>query len=248
MSEVIRHIPEETILLSECFPTIQGESSFVGVPTIFIRLYSCNLRCAWCDSVYAVEGGDFREVTVDALVARVHELGLANGEERHGMSHICWTGGEPLLQWRSVARVIKVLPSRVIHTVETDGEVDLAPFDHAMEEERTAGRVRFIMDIKCPGSHVAAKRAFENLRLLRKEDEVKFVILDRRDYEFARDAVWNTTIPAGTILFSAVAPANSVATGLSPSSLAQWMLDDRVNVRLQVQLHKYVWPGIERGV
>lgn len=245
---VVGNKPGETFLLNECYASIQGESSLVGTPTVFVRLYSCNLRCAWCDSVYAVEGGDYREVSVRDLVARVKELTAADGGRRRGISHICWTGGEPLLQWRSVAKAIEALPTRFVHSMETDGEVDLAPFDRAVSDRRGDGRVRYIMDVKCPGSAMVAKKAFENLRLLRPWDEVKFVILNRDDYEFARDAVQRHEIPAENVLFSPVMPANQVSSGLEPARLAGWILEDRLDVRLQPQIHKFLWPGKERGI
>ena len=245
---IVGNKPGETFLLNECYVSIQGESSLVGTPTVFVRLYSCNLRCAWCDSVYAVEGGDYREMSVRELVERVRTLAAAGGAPRSGIRHVCWTGGEPLLQWRSVARAIEGLPEPFVHSMETDGEVDLAPFDAAVRSRRADGRVRYIMDIKCPGSSMVAKKAFENLRLLRKCDEVKFVLLDRADYEFARDVVLSHAIPAETILFSPVTPAHEVRKGLEPAQLAGWILEDRLDVRLQPQIHKFLWPGKERGV
>ena len=245
---VVGNRPGETFLLSECYASIQGESSLVGTPTVFVRLYACNLRCAWCDSVYAVEGGDYREVTVRELVDRVNELASGKDEPRGGITHLCWTGGEPLLQWRSVAKAIEALPARLVHSMETDGEVDLAPFDAAVASRRGDGRVRYIMDVKCPGSTMVAKRAYENLRHLRRWDEVKFVLLDRADYEFARDVVRRHAIPAETVLFSPVAPAHQVQRGLEPATLANWILEDRLDVRLQPQIHKFLWPGKERGV
>ena len=240
--------PGETFLLNECYASIQGESSLVGTPTVFVRLYSCNLRCAWCDSVYAVEGGDYKEVRVDDLVDRVKALTAGDPDLRGGLSHVCWTGGEPVLQWRSVARAIEALPPHFVHSMETDGEVDLGPFDAAMASRRADGRVRYVMDIKCPGSAMVAKKAFENLRFLRPADEVKFVLLDRADYEFARDVVRRHAIPAATILFSPVNPANQVRKGLDAAALAKWILEDRLDVRLQPQIHKFLWPGKERGV
>ncbi len=245
---IVASKPGEAFLLSECYATIQGESSLVGTPTVFVRLYSCNLRCAWCDSVYAVEGGDYKEVALAEVVARVRELARAEGGRRKGISHVCWTGGEPLLQWKSVAKAIDALPAHLVHSMETDGEVDLLPFDRAMAAERETGRVRYIMDIKCPGSTMVPKRAFENLRFLRPLDEVKFVLLDRRDYEFAREVLAQHEIPAGTILLSPVTPAHQVHEGLDPATLAQWILEDRLDVRLQLQMHKFLWPGKERGI
>lgn len=245
---IVAKRPGETFLLSECYTSIQGESSLVGTPTVFVRLYSCNLRCAWCDSVYAVEGGNYKEVPVADVVGRVKELAQSKDGERKGLSHVCWTGGEPLLQWRSVAKAVEALPPHLIHTMETDGEVDLLPFDRAMAAHRDAGLVRYIMDIKCPGSTMVPKKAFENLRFLRPADEVKFVILDRRDYEFAQDVLAHHEIPAGTILFSPVTPAHRIREGLDPATLAQWILEDRLDVRLQLQMHKLLWPGKERGI
>ena len=246
---VPRAKPGETFLFSECYASIQGESSFVGVPTIFVRLYTCNLRCVWCDSMYAVEGGEFREVSIADLVAEVRRLAGGKGRgPRHGISNVCWTGGEPLLQWRSIAEVVDTLPPSFVHTVETDGEVDLAPFDAAVRPKREDGLVRYIMDVKCPGSGMRANRAFENLRLLRPEDEVKFVLADRRDYEFAQEMLMKHETAAGTILFSPVTAAHKVHQGLDPAALAQWILDDRLKVRLQPQVHKYIWPGEERGI
>jgi 7-carboxy-7-deazaguanine synthase len=244
-----RATPGSTFLLSEAYASVQGESSLVGTPTVFVRLYACNLRCAWCDSMYAVEGGESRDVPVRELVSEVVRLasGTSAGRRR-GITHVCWTGGEPLLQARSVARAIRELPSPFVHTIETDGEVDLAPFDADVAAERAAGRVRYIMDVKCPGSGMRPRRAFENVRLLRPEDELKFVILDRTDYEFARDVVTTRELPVRTILFSPVTPAHKVHEGLAPATLAAWILEDRLDVRLQPQVHKVIWPGKERGI
>jgi 7-carboxy-7-deazaguanine synthase len=234
--------PEGRFRISEIYATIQGESSLVGYPTVFVRLYTCNLRCAWCDSMHAVEGGEYAEQGVDAVVDRVREL-AANGIHR-----VCWTGGEPLLQWRAMAQAIGALPPHLLHSVETDGEVPLEPIGRALPEKRAKGLLRFIMDVKCPGSGMTAKLAVENLAHLGPEDEVKFVILDRGDYEFARGFVKSHRIPAKTILFSPVAGAHQVASGLDPAKLAAWMLEDGIDVRLQLQVHKYVWPGKERGI
>ena len=246
---VPRAKPGETFLLSECYATIQGESTFVGTPTIFVRLYTCNLRCVWCDSMYAVEGGDFTEVSVRHLVARVQELAKPSDRGHHyGIRNVCWTGGEPLLQWPSIVSAVEILPDDIVHTFETDGEVDLAPFDDAVSAKREAGLVRYIMDVKCPGSGMKARVAFKNLRLLRPEDEVKFVLADRKDYEFARNVFTSRGIPAGTVLFSPVTPAHKVDAGLDPATLAKWILEDRLRVRLQPQVHKYIWPGKDRGI
>jgi len=232
----------ERFLVSEVYRTIQGESSLVGYPTVFVRLYSCNLRCAWCDSMHAVEGAAYEEMNADATVHRIVDLAGS------GISHVCWTGGEPLLQWRAMAAAIRTLPANFVHSVETDGEVPVETLGDALPEKRGTGHLRFIMDVKCPGSGMTAKLAFQNLAHLRASDEVKFVILDRADYEFARDVVHRHAIPAGTILFSPAAAAHRVGGGLDPATLAAWILEDGLDVRLQIQVHKVIWPGKERGV
>src|SRR5213592_2478782 len=131
----------EELLLNEMYVSVQGESSLVGLPTVFVRLYACNLRCRWCDSMYAVEGGEFTKVHVDDVVRRIREL--AGGSGAHERIHnICWTGGEPLLQGDSIATAIRRLPETLVHSFETDGEIDLRVFDALVSEERDRGRVR----------------------------------------------------------------------------------------------------------
>ncbi|MEK6851404.1 MAG: hypothetical protein AABY30_02575, partial [Candidatus Thermoplasmatota archaeon] len=127
-------------------------------------------------------------------------------------------------------------------------EVPVEPVARALAGKREGGLLRLVMDVKCPGSGMTAKLAFENLAHLRAEDEVKFVILDRRDYEFARDVVRTRRIPAGTVLFSPATAAHRVGTGLDSAALAAWILEDGLDVRLQLQVHKFVWPGKERGI
>jgi 7-carboxy-7-deazaguanine synthase len=234
--------PSGRLRVSEIYSTIQGESSLVGYPTVFVRLYACNLRCVWCDSMHAVEGGEYEERTVEEVVRRVEDLAAG------GISRVCWTGGEPLLQWRAMAEAIRVLPPAYVHSVETDGEVPIEPLSQALPERRDGGLLRYVMDVKCPGSKMEAKMAFDNLRRLRAKDEVKFVILDRADYEFARNVVRTREIPAGTVLFSPATPAYRVERGLDPADLAAWILEDGLDVRLQLQIHKLVWPGKERGI
>jgi len=249
MESAVRAKPGETVLLSECYASIQGESTLAGTPTIFVRLYTCNLRCVWCDSMYAVEGGECREVSVPDLVTEVKRLALPHGEgQGHGISHVCWTGGEPLLQWKSIAKAIGLLPGDFVHSIETDGEVDLRPFHEAIRAYHDAGQVRYIMDVKCPGSGMKAFKAFENLRLLDRTDEVKFVLLDRRDYEFAKGVLATHPMPTDAVLFSPVMAAHKVHEGLDPATLAHWILEDRLGVRLQPQVHKFIWPGRERGI
>ncbi len=242
MAQALETPPAGKFRVSEIYKTIQGESSLVGIPTVFVRLYACNLRCVWCDSMHAVEGGEYREQRVDEVVQRVRELA---GD---GVWHVCWTGGEPLLQWRAMVDAIRALPPTFLHSVETDGEVPLEPLSRALPESRERGLLRFVMDVKCPGSGMAAKMAGDNLAHLRAEDEVKFVILDRRDYEFARAFVRSRNFPAKTVLFSPATAAHKVHDALDPANLATWILEDGLDVRLQLQMHKLVWPGKDRGI
>ncbi len=238
----------EEFLLSELYVSVQGESSLVGLPTIFVRLYTCNLRCRWCDSMHAVEGGDFTRVSVNEVVQRILELAGPTEARDSGIRNVCWTGGEPLLQAESIARAIRRLPDTFIHSIETDGEVDLRAFDDLVAVDRPSGRVRYVMDVKCPGSGMKAAKAFANMALLRDHDEVKFVLMDRADYEFAKDVLSNHSTKAKTVLFSPATPAHKVSTGLEPGQLAEWILRDRLPVRLQLQVHKILWPGRERGI
>jgi len=244
----LAHRKGKDFLLSECYLSVQGESSLVGVPTVFVRLYTCNLRCRWCDSMHAVEGGDFTRVGVEETTKRILELA---GDERPAggrIRNVCWTGGEPLLQGESIARTVRGLPEGFVHSIETDGEVDIAAFDALVPEERATGRVRYVMDVKCPGSGMVANKAYGNLGRLRAHDEVKFVLLDRADYEFAKGVMTKAETKARTILFSPATPAHKVAQGLDPGQLASWILEERLPVRLQLQMHKLIWPGRERGI
>lgn len=237
----------EEFLLNEMYVSVQGESSLVGLPTVFVRLYTCNLRCAWCDSMHAVEGGEFTKVSVDDIVRRIRDLaGTSAGDP--GIRYVCWTGGEPLLQGEPIAAAIRRLPDTFVHSFETDGEIDLRAFDALLPGERDRGAVRYVMDVKCPGSGMKAEKAYANLARLREHDEVKFVLLNRDDYEFAKRVLSTYGTKAGTVLLSPAAAAHRVSLGLDSATLAEWILEDRLPVRLQVQLHKLIWPGRERGI
>ena len=237
----------EEFLLNELYVSVQGESSLVGLPTVFVRLYACNLRCQWCDSMYAVEGGEFTKVPVDDVVRRIRDLAGATDPDQ-GIRNVCWTGGEPLLQGEAIAAAIRRLPDTFVHSFETDGEVDLRAFDALAPKEREEGRVRYVMDVKCPGSGMKAEKAYANLARLRGHDEVKFVLLNRDDYEFAKRVLMTYGTKARTVLFSPVVSAHRIAEGLDSARLAEWILEDRLPVRLQVQLHKLLWPGRDRGI
>jgi len=198
--------------------------------------------------MHAVEGGDFTRIGVDATVKKI--LGLAGDLESdaRGIRNLCWTGGEPLLQGESIAHAIERLPETFAHSIETDGEIDLTTFDALVPDQRASGRVRYVMDVKCPGSGMVANKAYANLERLREHDEVKFVLLDRADYEFAKGVLSKVDTRARTVLFSPATPAHHVSRGLEPRQLASWILEERLPVRLQLQLHKLIWPGRERGI
>jgi 7-carboxy-7-deazaguanine synthase len=212
------------LTVNEIFHSIQGESTHSGRPCVFVRLTACDLRCSWCDTPYAFHEG--RKVSVDDVVAQVRSYGC-------GLVEI--TGGEPLLQ----RDVYPLMRSLVDHghevLIETGGHVSVAE----VPEE-----VVRIIDVKCPGSGEAGRTHWPNLEALRPRDEVKFVIRDRADYDYARGIVEQHALVsrAAAVLFS---PVHGV---LPAAELAAWILADRLPVRLQLQAHKYIWGADVRGV
>jgi 7-carboxy-7-deazaguanine synthase len=212
------------LTINEIFHSIQGESTRAGQPCVFVRLTACDLRCSWCDTPYAFYEGTKR--SLDDVIAEV---------ERYGCPLVEITGGEPLLQ-EDVYPLMETLVASG-HTVllETGGH---RPID------RVPPAVIRIIDVKCPGSGEADKNCWENLSQLRPSDEVKFVIADRADYDFARDVLTKYALPEklAAVLFS---PVHDV---LDPRTLSEWMLADRVPARLQLQLHKIIWTPQTRGV
>jgi len=212
------------LTVNEIFHSIQGESTYAGEPCVFVRLTACDLRCRWCDTPYAFHEG--RKMSIDEVIAAVDAYGCPTVEI---------TGGEPLLQADVYPLMRRLLEAGKTVLVETGGHRDIA--------EVPEGVVR-VVDIKCPGSGEADKTFWPNLSRLTSRDEVKFVIADRADYEYARDLVTRERLAerCGTVLFS------PVHGGLSPRALAEWLLADRLPVRLQLQLHKYIWDPQTRGV
>jgi 7-carboxy-7-deazaguanine synthase len=212
------------LTINEIFHSIQGESTHTGRPCVFVRLTACDLRCSWCDTAYAFHEG--RKMTVDEVVSDVDAFGCPVVEI---------TGGEPLLQ-EDVYPLMRQLLARG-HTVllETGGHRSI---------DRVPEEVVRVVDMKCPGSGEAGKNHWPNLDLLTLRDEVKFVIKDRDDYEFAKDVVERHRLGGrcASVLFS---PVHGV---LDPASLAAWILQDRLTVRLQLQAHKYIWGAEARGV
>jgi len=209
--------------ICEIYASIQGESSFTGYPCVFIRVSGCNLRCVYCDTRYAYEEGD--EMPLDDILHRV---------ESHEIKLVEITGGEPLLQKGTPKLAEALLAAGYGVLVETNGSLDISVLPE--------GAVR-IMDIKCPSSGESGSVRWENLWRLRPEDEVKFVITDRHDYEWARGIVRERFGRGGaSILFS------PVFGELPPGVLVEWMLEDKLQIRFQLQIHKYIWPHGARGV
>ena len=209
--------------VNEIFHSIQGESSHAGRPCVFVRLTGCNLRCVWCDTAYAFHEGTSMEV--EEVVRRASEFGCRLVEV---------TGGEPLLQEETI-ELLRVLLARGHEVLlETGGSL---PIDEVPEG------VRRIVDVKCPGSGESDRNLWANLDALREGDELKFVIADRADYDWAAREVRARGLDArAPVLFSAVDEA------LPPGELARWVLDDRLPVRVQLQMHKILWPGVARGI
>ncbi len=225
--------------ITEIYKSIQGESTYAGLPCVFVRLTGCNLRCSWCDSEYTFTGGQRR--TLEEVAAEVERLSPSGG-----LVEI--TGGEPMLQEREVVPLMqRLLDAGYTVLLETSGERPLG---------RVPGRVVKIVDVKCPNSGEPDTFNLENLELLNPHDEVKFVLSDRVDYEFARDFTKRHALDrqVNAVLFS---PAFSKhASGardtsgclLDPRELADWMLADGVPARLGLQIHKFVWDPAMKGV
>ena len=212
------------LTVNEIFYSIQGESTRAGEPCVFVRLTACDLRCSWCDTPYAFYEG--RKMAVDDVVAAVQQYGCPLVEI---------TGGEPLLQEDVYPLMSRLVAHGRTVMLETGGHRPIA---------RVPPEVVKIVDVKCPGSGEAARNDWSNLDRLAAHDEVKFVIRDRRDYDYARDVVARHDLSrrAAAVLFS---PVHGV---LDPKTLSEWMLADGVPARLQLQLHKYIWSPETRGV
>jgi 7-carboxy-7-deazaguanine synthase len=212
------------LTINEIFHSIQGESTHTGRPCVFVRLTACDLRCSWCDTPYAFHEG--RKMSIEDVVADVTAFECPVVEI---------TGGEPLLQ-PDVYPLMSELLARG-HTVllETGG--------HRSVAQVPSGVVR-IIDVKCPASGEAAKNDWSNLELLTATDEVKFVVQDRQDYEFAKDVIARHAL-AGRCAAILISPVHGVLPG---KDLAAWILADRLPVRLQLQAHKYIWSADARGV
>lgn len=225
--------------ITEIYKSLQGESTYAGLPCVFVRLTGCNLRCSWCDSEYTFQGG--RRMTVEEVQNEVRRV-----SPQGGLVEI--TGGEPMLQERDVIPLMqRLLEDGYRVLLETSGERPL---------ERVPAAVIKIVDVKCPDSGEADTFRMENLEALGPRDEIKFVISGRADYEFARDFTERHRLPerVNAVLFSpafrkdAAGARDSSHCLLDPRELAEWMIADNVPARLGLQLHKFIWDPAVKGV
>ena len=209
--------------VNEIFFSIQGESSMAGLPCIFIRLTYCNLRCSYCDTEYAFyEGSDY---SIEDILSEI---------KKYDCRLVEITGGEPLVQSEVHVLMIELCNKGYSVMLETGGSFSIKDVDN---------RVKIIMDLKCPSSKMAHKNLYENIDYLKSNDEVKFVIGNREDYNWAKDIIRKYSLAEKClVLFS------NVFSELEPIQLAEWILQDNLKVRLQLQLHKYIWNPTKRGV
>ena len=226
------------MVLIELYVSVQGESSFAGLPCIFVRLAGCNLRCSWCDSEYTFHGGE--KFTVDQVEDKIVALAPVRLVEV--------TGGEPMLQERELLPMMdRLLEKGYTLMIETSGERPLAKVPKAVHK---------IMDVKCPASGESGRFCLENLEALTSRDEVKFVLSERADYEFARDFIHQHDLAArcGQILLSPAftkTPSSQRTADncvLDPRLLVEWMLADHLPARLSLQIHKFIWEPLKKGV
>ena len=211
----------DRLKITEVFLSLQGEARDAGWPTVFVRLTGCPLRCQYCDTAYAFFGGQWREI--DAILDEV---------AGHGVRHVCVTGGEPLAQKRCISLLRRLCDAGYAVSLETSGAIDISEVDP---------RVSRVLDIKTPGSQEVARNLWDNIALLTAHDQVKFVICDRADFDWARGIVTEHRLAERCeVLFS---PSYAQIT---PRELADWIVAERLPVRFQMQLHKLLWndePG-----
>jgi len=213
-------VTKTQLKITEIFYSIQGESTFVGLPTVFIRLTGCPLRCTWCDTEYAFSGGQWMDI--DSIIAQA---------KQHQTPYICVTGGEPLAQKRCLQLLDKLIEHGFTVTLETSGALPLVNVND---------KVITIMDLKAPGSGEEQKNLYENINYLDAKDQIKFVLKDRTDYHWCQDIIqrYNLTDKCEVLL-------SPVANTLKAADLAQWILDDKLLVRMQLQLHKILWDDAQ---
>ena len=215
---------EQTLSLVEMYESIQGETSFAGCMTSFIRLAGCPLRCRWCDSAFSFERGQLFTLT-----------SIMDTIEQFGWKYVCVTGGEPLLQPSTILLLKALVSKTYIISLETNG---------TLSTKDVPDSVHVILDVKCPQSGMSNKNEWSNLLRLHRHDEVKFVIADRSDYEFAKQVIsqYNLFDRTNNVLLS------PVFGELSPEELVAWMTKDKLPARLNLQIHKYIWEPSKRGV
>jgi 7-carboxy-7-deazaguanine synthase len=242
----------DTLVINEIYLSLQGESTFAGLPCVFIRLTACNLRCSYCDTAYAFNEG--KKTTFAAMVKEIARLAapFANAQSIYRLPLVEFTGGEPLLQSGSLELMRMLCNAGYTVLVETSGAIDISPVD---------ARVHRIMDLKCPSSGEVARNRFDNIKHLKKTDEVKFVIGTAEDYEWAKAQLKTFNLAEiCPILFSWVSPLQehqrvsslkAVPAGQTPitrKELVERIVADALPVRFQLQMHKFIWPPDERGV
>ena len=214
-------VPARRLKLTEIFLSLQGESSLVGWPTVFVRLTGCPLRCQYCDTAYAFHGGEW--YSQEQVLERVRGFGVR---------HVCVTGGEPLAQKGCLPLLSALCDEGYVVSLETSGAIDVSAVDP---------RVIRVVDVKTPGSAEVQRNRWDNLAVLNERDQVKFVLCSREDYDWARGILEQHRLPARcTVLFS---PSHGQ---VSPREVADWIVADRLPVRMQLQLHKILW-GNEPG-
>lgn len=218
------NLESDSLNLIEVFRSVQGETSFSGLPTTFIRLAACNLRCSWCDTTYSFGRGVV--TPLDHIMEQVSS---------NGCSHVCVTGGEPLLQPNVFLLLDSLCKKNYIVSLETSG---------SLSTEAVPAEVHIILDVKCPGSKMEHKNLWSNLDRLRTHDQVKFVIQDQKDYEYSKNICekYDLFQKVQEVLFS------PVFGQLNPQELVQWILNDQLPVRLNLQIHKYIWSPNTKGV
>jgi 7-carboxy-7-deazaguanine synthase len=215
---------QDTLVIHEIYKSIQGESTFAGLPCAFIRTTGCNLRCSWCDTPQAFHGG-----------TRMNRRDVLDRALSFATTLVEVTGGEPLLQPAALPLLTELCDAGRTVLLETSGEADIAPVDR---------RVHKIMDIKCPGSGESHRNRWSNLEHIGDRDEIKFVVADRADYEFMRDTIRTRDLAARTPKLL----ASTVFGRLAERELVAWVLEDALAVRVQLQMHKYIWGPNASGV
>ncbi len=214
----------KSLRITEIYYSIQGESTWAGLPCIFIRLTRCNLRCTWCDTTYSFHGGD--EVTIDAILEEC---------AKYDCPLVEITGGEPLVQKECIDLSQALVDAGYEVLIETSGSLPIAPLP---------AEVIKIMDLKCPGSGECAKNDYSNIDALSPKDEVKFVITDRVDYDWAKEQIahYDLCNRVNAVLFA------PVFSEIEPKTIVEWICEDNLPVRFQLQMHKFIWPPDQQGV